>query len=228
MRAQERERARVARVLDGDGVARVDERARDEVEPLLRAVHDEERVGVGRDAPPREPLGERLAERPVAERRAVGEERAVARDLREERGERRGREIPLVGREAREVVRRGDRLGRRRLRDDPQEERRRDAVPRGRRAEHGRGARAPRDARAAALVRLDPALALEDLERLVDRRPVHFERAREVAGRGEALALEVLAPPDVADDRVRDRPVERDPRRGRSRARARSSPWPPR
>ena len=94
MRAQERERSRVARVLDRDGVARVDERARDEVEPLLRAVHDEKRVGIGGDAAAREALGERLAERPVAERRAVREERAVARDLREKRRERGGRESP--------------------------------------------------------------------------------------------------------------------------------------
>ena len=225
MRAQERERARVARVLDGDRVAGIDERARDEVEPLLRPVHDEERVGVRGDAPPREPLSERLSERAVPERRAVSEERTVAGDLGEERRERRGREVPLVRREAREIVRGRDGFGRRRLRDDPQKERRRDAVPCGRRPEDGRRARSSRDARPAPLVRLDPALALEDLEGLMDRGAIHLERAGEVARRGQPLTFEVLPAADVADDRVRNRAVERHPRRGGRAAPGRSSPW---
>ena len=45
MRAEEGERPRVTRRLDDDGVAGIDERPRDEVEALLRPVHDEERVG---------------------------------------------------------------------------------------------------------------------------------------------------------------------------------------
>ena len=60
-----------------------------------------------------------------------------------------------------------------------------------------------------ALVRLDPALAFEQLQRLVHGRPVHFERPREVARRRQALSLEVPAAADVADDGVRNRPVER-------------------
>ena len=42
----------------------------------------------------------------------------------------------------------------------------------------------------------------------MDGGAVHLERPGEVAGRGEALALEVPAAADVADDRVRDRAVK--------------------
>ena len=87
----------VARALDRDGVPGVDERARDEVEPLLRAVHDQDAVRVRRDAAPRQAPGERLAERPVSERRAVREERAVLCHLGEGGGEGVRRELPLVG-----------------------------------------------------------------------------------------------------------------------------------
>lgn len=124
MGPEERERSRIARVLDRDGVPRVDEGARDEVEPLLGAVDDQDRVGVCRDPAALEAGGERLAERPVAEGGAVGEEGAVARHLRQDLRECLGRELLLVGREAGEVVRRSVRplLGSR-LREDPAEER---------------------------------------------------------------------------------------------------------
>ncbi len=210
VRPEERKRPRVRRRLDDDRVARIHEGARDEVEPLLRSVHDEERVRVGRDAALGEARGERLAERAVAERGAVREERAVAGHVGEERREGGRREIPLVRREARKVVGHRDRLDGRRLGEDAGQKRRRDAVPRGRGTEDGTRAGAARDARPRALVRLDPALALEELQGLVHRRAVHLERAREIARRRQALALEMPAAADVADDGVRDRPVERD------------------
>ena len=230
VRAEERERPRVARALDRDGVPRVDEGACDQVEPLLGAVDDEERVGVRRDAAPLEPGGESLAERPVAERRAVREEGAVSRDLREDLRERLGRELLLLGGEPGEVVRdvrrpflRGD------LREYPAEERGGDPVPRRGGADHRPGERPAGDPRAAALVRLDPSVALEDLERLVDGGPVHLVGPGESPGSREPRALLEPPAPDVADDSVRDRPVERYPAGRllgmRGEASRASSPW---
>jgi hypothetical protein len=190
VRAQERERPGVARALDGDGVARVDEGSRDQVEPLLGAVDDEDRVGVGRDAPPLEPRGEGLAERPVAERGAVREEGAVAGHLGEDLREGLGRELPLVRGEPGEVVgERRRRLLAPRLGEDAAEEGGRDPVPRRGGADHRAGERPAGDARAASLVRLDPPLALEDLERLVDRGAVHLVRPGEAPGGGAGASL---------------------------------------
>ena len=49
-RAKDLHGPRVGRLLDGDHVARVDEGARDEVEALLRPVHDEDLLGPRLDA----------------------------------------------------------------------------------------------------------------------------------------------------------------------------------
>ena len=124
VRPEERKRPRVRRRLDDDRVARIHQRARDEVEPLLRPVHDEERVRVGRDAALGKALGECLAERAVAERGAIREERAVARHVGEKRREGSRREVPLVRRQARKVVRHRDRLHGRRLGKNAGEKRR--------------------------------------------------------------------------------------------------------
>src|SRR5207247_5136949 len=82
-RPEHLERARIRGLLDRDGVARVDERARDHVEALLRAVDDQDLLGKRLEAESQE-IGRQVApERRVAARRVVLEERGalLAADL---------------------------------------------------------------------------------------------------------------------------------------------------
>ena len=64
---RERERgAEIARLLHHDGVAGVDEQARDQIDRLLRAVHHHDASGVAVDAPRDERACDRLAQRAMA------------------------------------------------------------------------------------------------------------------------------------------------------------------
>src|SRR5436309_1336435 len=93
------EGAGVRRLLDRDGVALVDEGARDQVEPLLRPVDDQDLLRPRLEAEPQE-IGRQVApERRVATRRVVLEQRRalVANDLVEHPPERVGGEEPAVG-----------------------------------------------------------------------------------------------------------------------------------
>jgi hypothetical protein len=67
-------RARVVRLLHHRAVARIEQDARDQVQCLLRPVHDHDSLGVAHDAPrPTEILAERRAQGAVAGGRAVAE-----------------------------------------------------------------------------------------------------------------------------------------------------------
>src|SRR4029453_18682640 len=74
-RPEDLHRSRVRRLLDGDEVARIDQRAGDQVEPLLRAVDDQDLVGPRLETEPKQVRGEVLAERWIAPGRVVLQER---------------------------------------------------------------------------------------------------------------------------------------------------------
>ena len=259
-RPEHLERARVRGLLDRDGVARVDERARDHVEALLRAVDDQDLLRKRLEAESQE-IGRQVApERRVAARRVVLEERSalLTDDLVQHPPERVGREEPAVGHAAgerdhrgvrrrrahertRPIVLGGDDLSAPRKEPRPVEgrgrrrrtarragvvvQRHRPIDPRGEshriRGWAERGARrseALRDERALADVGACPAGGDQLLVRLRDRPPVHPERVRQLAGRGELhprdqqpLADEPLEVRlDLARQRDRLVPVERD------------------
>ena len=77
--AERGDRAGIGRQLDEDDVVRIEQHARDEVEPLLRAGRDEQPLERRGRAAVRHDAGDRLEQRPVAARRAVLQHRAVAR-----------------------------------------------------------------------------------------------------------------------------------------------------
>ena len=69
--AEHLHRARIGRLLDGHEVAGVEERARDEVEALLRAVDDEDLLGAGLEPEAQQVAGQELAQRRIAARGIV-------------------------------------------------------------------------------------------------------------------------------------------------------------
>src|SRR5262245_9675805 len=97
-RPEDLHRARVRRLLDGDEVARIDQRAGDQVEPLLRAVDDEDLIGPCLEAEPQEVRREVLAKLRIAPGRIVLQERRalLADDLVQDSTERVGREKAAV------------------------------------------------------------------------------------------------------------------------------------
>jgi hypothetical protein len=108
------DRARVGRLLHRDHVARIDERARDQVEALLGAVDDEDVVDPRLDAEPQEVGGQVRAEGrvAVAARRVLEEGRALgADDLVQHPAERVGREESAIGHALREGDQRPGALG---------------------------------------------------------------------------------------------------------------------
>ena len=90
--------ARVRRLLDRDEVARVEQRARDQIEALLRAVDDQDVLGARLEAEAQQVAREVLAQRRVAGRRIVLQELAplLANDAVEHAAERVGREERAV------------------------------------------------------------------------------------------------------------------------------------
>src|SRR5262245_30078876 len=76
-RPEDLHRARVRRLLDGDEVAGIDQRAGDQVEPLLRAVDDQDLVGARLETESQEVRGEVLAKRRIAPGRVVLQERGA-------------------------------------------------------------------------------------------------------------------------------------------------------
>src|SRR2546422_837999 len=102
-RAEHLHGARVRRLLDGDRVARIEQRARDQVEPLLRAVDDQDVLGARLEPEAQQIGGEVPAERRVAAHGIVLQQRLafLAHHLVEGAAERLGREEPAVGHAAR-------------------------------------------------------------------------------------------------------------------------------
>ena len=177
--------ARVVRLLEHRDVARVDEQARAEVDCLLRALHDQDLLGLaGHAARARQVAGERLAQLGGAARRLVGEapHREAPRATAEETRPGGEREIGVGGLAVAEVV--ADVLARQApahaargqlARDAPPDRRepRRVAPPRARRLARAARQRL-RDEGARALARAGVALRhelLEGLEHGVARDP---------------------------------------------------------
>src|SRR5439155_19009352 len=86
-------RPRIRRLLDRDDVPGIDERARDEIETLLRAVHDQDLFRTRLDAEAQQVPREIASERRIASRRVVLEDllALVAHDLVQDAAERLGR-----------------------------------------------------------------------------------------------------------------------------------------
>src|SRR5437867_2053975 len=92
-------RPRVGRLLDGDRIAGVEQRPRDEIEALLRAVHDQDVFGARLEPEPQQVRGQVLSQRRIAADRVVLQQRLafLAHDLVERAAKRVGREQPAVG-----------------------------------------------------------------------------------------------------------------------------------
>ena len=239
MRPEERERPRVARVLDGDGVARVDEGARDQVEPLLGAVDDQEsrrrRPGCpaagGARRASRGAAGSRTGSRRRGGRRRAPPRRGASRrprpgsPARPGRGGR-GRGARAGAPSCAPAARRGS--GARSDGGDPVP-RREPGRPPGRPASDG-ATRVPPPL----FVSIHPSRLRTCSAWWTVARFTSSVRARSrEAGRRSPSWIPAL--PDVADDAVRDRPVERHAAvrlfrervgEGGHRHRHKDGPWP--
>jgi hypothetical protein len=190
--AQERHDSRVGRRLDGDEVARIDERLEQEIEPLLGAGRHEDALFAPRSPRLREPAGDLGAELRQAVRvRVLPELAMMAAGVGEKLGEAVVREIAVVGSEAGEV---GDErlAGRRGARfRDPRDRRRKGRLP-PRRLRPVAGD----DRDAASDLRLQRALVLQQPDRLQKDAAVDSEPLGELPRGRKPVAVPQRSPID--------------------------------